>query len=110
VFNGETKITGAISYVTDAYVPAVYALTGHGEAALSDKLSKSVAAENMDVESLDLISKGSVPEDAAAIMIVSPQSDISKEERELLAAILTAAAGCFSYRDTARRVLRIYIL
>jgi ABC-2 type transport system permease protein len=87
VFNGETKITGAISYVTDANVPAVYTLTGHGEAALPDKLRNSITSENIDVESLDLVS-GSIPQNAAAVMIISPQSDISTDESKLLGSYL----------------------
>ena len=84
VFNGETKITGAIGYVTDENLPTVYMLTGHGEATLSERLSDSIITENIDLESLDLVSMGSMPEDVAAVLIISPQSDISAEEKALL--------------------------
>jgi ABC-2 type transport system permease protein len=84
VFNGETKITGAISYVTDANLPAVYMLSGHGEAGLSERLSDAITTENIELKPLDLVSAGALPEDAAAVMVISPQSDISAEEKALL--------------------------
>lgn len=84
VFNGERKVTGAIRYVTQESVPAVYLLEGHGEAALSDRLTDAIATENIDQKSLNLRSAGRVPADASAIMIVSPQSDLSAEEAQSL--------------------------
>ncbi|MEA4940545.1 MAG: GldG family protein [Christensenella sp.] len=88
VFNGERKITGAIGYVTQESVPAVYLLGGHGEAALSDRLSDAITTENFDQKSLDLRIAGSIPTDAAAVAIVSPQSDLSTEEATALQAYL----------------------
>jgi ABC-2 type transport system permease protein len=88
VFGGESKITGAISYVTGENLPVVYTLSGHGEAALSDTLSDSITTENIELQSLDLVSAGSMPENAAAVMMISPQSDISADEKELLESYL----------------------
>ena len=88
VFNGESLLTNAIRYVTDPDVPVVYALTGHGEIAVSEALSGSVSNENIDVREWDLLSAGKIPDDAEAILIFSPTSDIAKEEKDLLTAFL----------------------
>ena len=88
VFNGERKITGAIGYVTQKSVPAVYLLSGHGEAALSDRLGSAIATENIDTKPLDLRSGSGIPADASALAIVSPQSDLSMEEATALQAYL----------------------
>jgi len=80
VFNGERKLTGAIRYVTEETVPTIYQLGGHGEAALSERLADAITTENIDLKALDLLTAGSVPVDASAIMIVSPQTDLSADE------------------------------
>ena len=88
VFNGESLLTNAIRYVTEEGVPAVYALTGHGETAAPEALSGSISQENIDVRAWDLLASGKIPDDAEAILIFSPTSDIAKEEKDLLTAYL----------------------
>lgn len=84
VFNGERKITGAIGYVTQTSVPAVYLLGGHAEAVLSKRMTDAIATENIDLKTLDLRSASGIPADASALAIVSPQSDLSAEEASAL--------------------------
>jgi ABC-2 type transport system permease protein len=93
VFNGESKITGAISYVTDSHIPVVYTLSGHNEAALSNALTDAIATDNMDIKPLDLTSGNGIPEDAAAIAIISPSADISAEEKDQLESYLDAGGN-----------------
>jgi ABC-2 type transport system permease protein len=88
VFNGERKITGAIRYVTEETVPTVYLLGGHGEAALSERLTDAIETENIDLKSLDLISAGSIPAEASVIMLVSPQTDLLADETSTLQSYL----------------------
>lgn len=83
VFSGESKITGAVSFVTEEQVPTVYMLTGHGEEPLPERLADAISTENFELASISLVS-GSLPRDAAAVMIISPKSDISVEEKEQL--------------------------
>lgn len=87
VFSGESKITGAISYVTDAHVSAVYMLTGHGEEALPRRLAEAISTENIELASVSLVSEN-LPQDASAVMIISPKSDISAEEKDKLSGYL----------------------
>lgn len=87
VFRAESAVSGAIRYVTEDNLPRLYLLTGHGETALSDTVSRSLRAEGIVTAELDL-SAQDVPEDADALMLHAPAYDISAAEREKLAAYL----------------------
>ncbi|NLY71457.1 MAG: hypothetical protein GX076_07255 [Clostridiales bacterium] len=84
-FDGEGTITSAIDYVTTDELPKLYALEGHGEAELPETFSDKINKENIEVEKLSLLKVDSIPEDASALMIYAPSSDISEEEKDLLA-------------------------
>ncbi len=83
-FNGESAITSALDYVMEDNIPVVYNLTGHSESDLSSDFSKAVSGQNIEIEDLNLLETEEIPEDAAAILINNPQSDISSEEREII--------------------------
>ena len=83
-FAGEGELTSAISYVTSEDLPTVYALTGHGEDELPSSLQDGIQRDNILLEELSLLSLDSVPSDAGALIIYSPQSDISKEEADMI--------------------------
>lgn len=81
-FDAEGQLTSAIAAVSSDDLPKLYTLTGHDELSVSDTLAKSVEKANIEMESLNLVTAESVPEDAACLLIVSPASDISAEESE----------------------------
>lgn len=83
-FDGEGAITSAIDYVVTEDLPKVYTLQGHGEGELPTTFADSLEKENIEVESLSLLTIDEIPEDADAICIYDPQSDLSKEEAELV--------------------------
>lgn len=83
-FDGEGQITSAIDYVTREEVPIIYTLEGHGEQDLPTELSDQITKANYEVESFSLLTEDGVPEDAACVIIYAPESDISKEEKDLL--------------------------
>ena len=87
-FDGENALTNAIHYVSSDNLPKVYILTGHGEEALSETITGMLAQDNLDSESLSLLSMDAVPEDAAAVVINAPSSDLSEDEAEQLIAYL----------------------
>ncbi len=87
-FAGEAELTSAIDYVTRAEMPKLYTLTGHGESELPTDFSSAVTRQNYEMESLTLVSAGSVPEDADGLLIYAPQKDISEGELELLRSYL----------------------
>lgn len=80
-FDGEGQITSAIDYVTAEEIPVLYTLEGHDEAALSSSLTSSIEKENIEVQSLSLLTNDAVPEDAAVLLIYGPLSDISEDEK-----------------------------
>ena len=84
-FDGEGAITSAIDYVTTEELPKIYILEGHGEAELPVSFRDQIEKENMETESLSLLTVDAIPEDADCVMIYAPSSDISQEERDLLA-------------------------
>lgn len=84
-FDGEGAITSAIDYVISDKLPKIYVLEGHGEAELPETFSKQIERENMQTESFSLLNEDKVPEDADTILIYAPTSDISAEEKEILA-------------------------
>ena len=87
-FAGENALTNAIHYVSSDDLPVVYSLTGHGESALSDSVTEMLAQDNLTLESLSLLSLESVPEDASAVLINAPTSDIGEDEAATLIAYL----------------------
>lgn len=83
-FDGESALTSAIHYVTSDSLPKIYTLTGHGEGELSSDLTDSIEKDNFTTESLSLLTIEAVPEDADAIVINAPTSDISADEATML--------------------------
>lgn len=88
-FDGEGAITSAIDYVVSEDLPQLYVLEGHGEAELPYTFSEQLGKENMEVTQLSLLTVDTVPEDADCIIIYSPASDISTEEKDMLADYVT---------------------
>ena len=83
-FDGEGAITSAIDYVVSTEMPIVYTLEGHGEADLPKTFADQLEKENIETKSLSLLTVDEIPEDAAALMIYAPASDLSAEEAKML--------------------------
>ncbi|MEA4920064.1 MAG: GldG family protein [Clostridiaceae bacterium] len=79
-FDGEGALTSAIAYVVSDNLPSVYTLEGHGETALSAKMQSVISKNNYNLSTLSLLTSPSIPQDCEALMIVSPQTDISESE------------------------------
>ncbi len=84
-FDGEGAITSAIDYVVTEELPTLYLLQGHGEQDLPESFAESVEKENIVQAALSLLAVDEIPEDADAILIYGPQSDLSQEEADMLA-------------------------
>ena len=84
VFTGEEKLTGAILYVTNDELPALYYLTGHGETGVSESVLNSLALENISTQSLNLMTEEAVPADCAVLALFGPVSDLTDRELELI--------------------------
>ena len=84
-FDGEGAITSAIDYVVTEDLPQLYVLEGHGEQELPSTFSDQIEKENIEVNTLSLLTVDEIPEEADCILIYAPSSDISTEEKGMLA-------------------------
>ncbi len=96
-FAGESLITSAISYCTTEELPVVHILEGHGEAELTESFQEALERDNLETETLSLLSSESVPEEVECVLINSPSTDISETERDML----------ISFMESGERVLII---
>ena len=83
-FDGEGAITSAIDYVVSDELPQLYLLEGHGEAELPQTFQEQLEKDNIETQTLSLLTVDAVPEEADCLMIYSPSSDLSQEEVDLL--------------------------
>lgn len=83
-FDGEGAITSAIDYVVTEDLPQLYILEGHGEQELPANFSEQIEKENIETNTLSLLTVDAVPEDADAVLIYEPASDLSSEEAQML--------------------------
>ncbi|MGI6203466.1 MAG: Gldg family protein [Eubacteriales bacterium] len=83
-FAGEQVLTSAIDFVTEENLPTVYFTTGHGEKTVTDSILKNITSENINTDTVSLMSEGGIPEDCTVLMINTPSNDFTKEEIEML--------------------------
>lgn len=98
-FDGENAITNAIHYVTSDNLPKVYILSGHGEEELSSDMTDMIKGDNMESESLSLLSLDAVPEDAALVLINAPSADLGEDETEVLLSYLQGGGNVVLLTD-----------
>lgn len=98
-FAGEGQITGAIDYVTAETLPTMYMLTGHNEYGFSDTLVSEIESQNIAVESLNLMTKGEIPENCDGLIIAGPERDLTEKETELILSYLENGGKAFVVRD-----------
>ena len=98
-FDGEGQITSAIGYVTSEDLPIMYTLSGHGEKDLDSSFKEDIQKANIDIKDLNLLTEGKVPDDADCLMIVSPTSDISEEEKTEILDYLEAGGKAMIFSD-----------
>lgn len=67
-FDAEGQITSAIAALQSDDLPMVYTMTGHGETDLNDSLLQSMEKENLQTESLNLVTADAVPENADCVL------------------------------------------
>ncbi|MGI5970818.1 MAG: GldG family protein [Oscillospiraceae bacterium] len=84
VFDGENQLTGAIDYVTSDVLPKIYILTGHGEQSIPSSFQNSISGQNIETDTLNLLTANKVPEDADAVLMYCPTADITEEDMQKL--------------------------
>lgn len=98
-FDGEGQITSAIGYVTSENLPILYTLEGHGEKELDSTIKEDIEKANMDIKSLNLLTEGSVPEDADCLFINSPSTDFSTDEKDAILEYLENGGKAMIFSD-----------
>ncbi|MCL2517149.1 MAG: GldG family protein [Oscillospiraceae bacterium] len=83
-FDGESKITSVLDYVSSSDIPTIYLLSGHGEPAFPDTMRKYISDDNYDLLDLNLFAFGEVPADASCLLIYYPQYDLNFDETEII--------------------------
>lgn len=81
-YDAEGQITSAIDYVTNEELPVIYQLEGHGEAALESGFTEVLSKENVEISTINLLQYDEVPEDAAAILLLAPTTDLSSDDAD----------------------------
>ncbi|GAA3412696.1 GldG family protein [Paenibacillus hodogayensis] len=85
-FMGESKFTQSIMGLISDVKHPIYFLTGHNElpAAQISMFRTYLEGENYSITDLNLYKEGKVPDDAEAIFILGPQTDLDPKETALL--------------------------
>ncbi len=100
-FRGESTLTAALLDVSSPEKKKIYFLAGHGEMRPEDVdrrrglsgIRDELRARNFEVASLDLSLSRKIPDDAALIIVTSPQGRLQPFEEELFRNYLTTRAG-----------------
>ena len=83
--DGEGAVTSAIDYVVTEDLPQLYVVEGHGEQALPGNFQDQIGKENIEINTLSLLTVDAIPEEADCVLIYEPSSDLSEQEVEMLA-------------------------
>lgn len=79
-FDGEGQLTSAIATVTSEVSKKIYTLEGHNEYPLSTGASDLLDKNGMEVDSVNLLLDGGIPEDCDLLLCYAPGSDLSSDE------------------------------
>ena len=105
-YNGENEVTSAIDYVTSDVLPKVYTLSGHGEATLSASFKAALGDENVEYVELSLLTASAVPSDCDCLLILSPATDISEGERDMILSYMKLGGNVILYTDYQNGTLK----
>lgn len=88
-FQGETVMAAMLEYVAAEVIPVHYSLTGHGEYALDSSVLSQISSYNGNsYKTLDLSTVTQIPEDAATVLVLTPESDYTAKEIQMLKSYL----------------------
>ncbi len=116
----EEALTQGLIEVTRRRERKVYFLTGHGEPALDDEADEGFARardlignEGLSVETLELVGRSDVPEDASAVVVAGPAAALLPNEVEAIKAWLDRGGRALFLLEPGRphgleRVLKPY--
>ena len=100
-YDGEGQLISAFQYVLSDEMPVIYQLTGHNEMSLSGDFLSLLQKANYDIQSLNLLAADSIPDDAAALLILGPGADLSDDDLAKVNAYLENGGCLFLSLDYA---------
>jgi ABC-type uncharacterized transport system involved in gliding motility auxiliary subunit len=110
---GEESLTGALIQVTRSELKAVYFVTGHGEKDIEDHERGGYSAVRIELERqgdaprpLSLVG-GTVPSDAAVVVIAGPRDDYLAQEVDALAAYARGGGSVLALIDPRSTLPRL---
>ncbi|MEL4896928.1 GldG family protein [Crocosphaera sp. Alani8] len=87
----EIELTNAIARIQKDYIPKIYLLEGHGEYSLEpspegslSEASKSLESKGYEINSLNIVENGGIPDDTDVIIIASPKRELFEQEVTVL--------------------------
>ncbi len=107
-FDGEGKLTSAISHVTNDVQKTVYVTEGHGENALGETVTDMLGKSGLTSINVNLLTEGSIPEDCQLLLINGPQTDLADDEKTMITDYLNNGGNAViiaGYSDKARENL-----
>ena len=105
----EQELTAALLYVTTGDLPKVYLLEGHGEQSMFQlgisglSVRDLLENDNYAVDTLDLVSRETVPDDADVLLVVAPAQDLTAAETGRLESWMRAGGRVVFALQAARR-------
>ncbi len=111
---GEQSVSTALIHVTRSELKAVYFITGHGEKDIANEARDGYAALRVDLDRqgyaprpLSLVGGGTVPTDAAAVIIAGPHDDYLQDEINALDAYARSGGSLFVMIDPRSTLPRL---
>ena len=106
---GEEGVTNAVLKLTRGEAKKIYIVEGHGEPGTADssprglkQFSEALADEHLTLEPILLAEKSEVPQDAAAVIVVSPARSLLPAERDLLIKYAEKGGSLLLFTDPRR--------
>lgn len=107
-FDGEGQLTGAIAYVISDTMPVLYYVEGHNEISIPETLRERIEKANLELQSLNLLTADSIPENAAALLLNSPEKDYSEAEADKVIAYLKNGGKALILTDYTGNTMEQY--
>ena len=102
----ESDFTGALIKMAATSQPKVYFVTGHGERNPDlatpenySEIKRALQGDNYQAETLNLLTRGSVPEDAAVLVLANPANPLFPEEIKAIGDYLDRVGHLFLLVD-----------
>ena len=79
-FDAEGKLTSAIDGVLTSVRHTAYLTSGHEEGSLSQNVTDALKKLHMTVNTVNLLTKGAIPDDCDLLIVDAPTRDLAKDE------------------------------